>query len=75
MLEYGVTTKEAAEAVAQLARLMPPPNETDIKYIKKNPSLNFFQKRRLIRAIRKAGEEIKKQKEESRAAGNKLTEK
>lgn len=60
MLEYGVTTKEAAEAVAQLARLMPPPNETDIKFIKKNPSLNFFQKRRLIRTIKKAGEEIKK---------------
>lgn len=52
MSACGVTTKELSEAVQKLMSLMPPPGEEDIELIKKNPSLNWWQKRKLIRKIK-----------------------
>lgn len=49
-----VTMKEAAEALTKVMRLLPPSVESEIGMIKKNPSLTWFQKRRLIHAIRRS---------------------
>ena len=49
--EYGITAKEAAEALTAAMRLLPPPGKEDIELIKRNPTLNWWQKRKLIRQI------------------------
>lgn len=49
----GVTKEEAEGAVYGAIKNLPPPGETEIALIKKNPSLNRFQKRRLIKQIKK----------------------
>lgn len=48
-----VTAKEAAEALAATMRLLPPLGKEEIESIKKNPTLNWWQKRNLIREIKK----------------------
>lgn len=52
MSDCGVSTKELSEAVQKLMSLMSPPGEEDIELIKKNPCLNWWQKRKLIRKIK-----------------------
>ncbi len=49
----GVTAEEAADAVYKVLRELPPIGEAEIAMIRRNPSLSWFQKRRLIRSIRK----------------------
>ena len=49
---YGATFNEASEAVKKAMSLLPPIGQTEIELIKHNPSLNWFQKRRLIRFIK-----------------------
>ncbi len=49
----GVTVEEAEGAIYGAIKNLPPPGETEIALIKKNPSLNRFQKRRLIKQIKK----------------------
>lgn len=39
--EYGITTKEAVEALTAAMRLLPPPGKEDIELIKRNPTLNW----------------------------------
>nr|UWG03078.1 MAG: hypothetical protein [Bacteriophage sp.] len=51
--EYGITTKEAAEALTAAMRLLPPPGKEDIELIKRNPTLNWCQKWKLIRQIKR----------------------
>jgi hypothetical protein len=51
--EYGITTKEAVEAVTAAMRLLPPPGKEDIELIKRNPTLNWWQKWKLIRQIKR----------------------
>ena len=46
---YGITLDEAAEAMRNAMKLLPPPGEMDILLIKANPSLNWFQRWRLFR--------------------------
>lgn len=52
---FGVTSDQAISAfekIASIARSVYDP-DMEIALIRSNPSLNFFQKRRLIREIRK----------------------
>lgn len=35
--EYGITAKEATEALTAAMRLLPPPGKEDIELIKRNP--------------------------------------
>lgn len=51
MTSYGVSTQEMAEALKQVT--WPPISEFDICLIDLNPSLNWFQKWKLKRQIRK----------------------
>ncbi len=50
MGEYGVTTEEACAAIANLPIM--PFTEENIILIQNNPSLNWFQRKRLIKQIR-----------------------
>lgn len=50
--EYGITAKEATEALTAAMRLLPPPGKEDIELIKRNPTLNWWQKWKLIRQIK-----------------------
>ncbi len=56
--EYGVTAKEASEALIAAMRLLPPPGKEDIELIKRNPTLNWWQKWKLIRQIKGMQHEI-----------------
>ncbi|MBQ6318215.1 MAG: hypothetical protein IJI23_00295 [Lachnospiraceae bacterium] len=49
---YGITAEKAAEAISKVVSKLPPPGEAEIAMISMNPSLNFFQRRRLIGEIR-----------------------
>lgn len=49
----GVTLDDAAEAMKKVMGLLPPPGETDITLIKANPSLNWFQKWKLNRFVKR----------------------
>ncbi|MFR8867383.1 MAG: hypothetical protein ACLVG0_05205 [Lachnospiraceae bacterium] len=51
--EYGITVKEAAEALTAAMRLLPPPGKEDIELIKRNPTLSWWQKWKLIHQINK----------------------
>lgn len=51
MTSYGVSTQEMAEALQQVN--WPPFSEFDICLVDLNPSLNWFQKWKLKRQIRK----------------------
>ena len=51
--EYGITTKEAVDALTAAMRLLPPPGKEDIELIKRNPTLNWWQKWKLIRQIKR----------------------
>lgn len=51
--EYGITTKEAVEALTAAMRLLPSPGKEDIELIKRNPTLNWWQKWKLIRQIKR----------------------
>lgn len=53
MKEIGVTTEEMGKAIAELAKNIPPPSQEDIDLIKKNPSLSFYQKAKIIRSMQK----------------------
>ena len=44
--EYGITAKEATEALTAAMRLLPPPGKEDIELI------NWWQKWKLIRQIK-----------------------
>ena len=50
--KYGVTAEEAAEALTAAMRLLPPPGKEDIELIKRNPTLNWWQKWKLTRQIK-----------------------
>ena len=50
--EYGITAKEATEALTAAMRLLPPAGKEDIELIKRNPTLNWWQKWKLIRQIK-----------------------
>lgn len=49
----GITAEEMSEALTHIMKLLPPTGENEIVAIKNNPSLTIFQKRRLIKMIRK----------------------
>lgn len=49
--KYGVTAAEAARALNAAMQLLPPPGKEEIELIKRNPTLNWWQKRKLIRQI------------------------
>lgn len=51
--EYGITTKEAVEALTAAMRLLPTPGKEDIELIKRNQTLNWWQKWKLIRQIKR----------------------
>lgn len=51
MIDTRITVKEATEAIYSIMSKLPPPGKKDIELIKRNPSLNLFQKIRLIRMI------------------------
>lgn len=53
MASLGVSAEEAAEACNRLAKLLPPPGPKEIMLIRMNPSLSRFQKRRIIRQIKR----------------------
>ena len=53
MKEIGVTTEEMGEAAVELIKNIPQPSEEDICLIKRNPSLSFFQKIKIIRRMKK----------------------
>lgn len=53
MKEIGVTTEEMGEAAVELIKNIPPLSEKDIDLIKRNPSLSFFQKAKIIKRMRK----------------------
>ena len=55
---FGVTHEKAANAIYELVKKLPPPGENEINLIRRNPSLNIFEKWSLIRKIRK---DIKKE--------------
>ena len=38
--EYGITAKEATEALTAAMRLLPPPGKEDIELIKRNPTFS-----------------------------------
>ena len=50
---FGVSSEDAANRIFEALRKLPPIGETEINLIRRNPSLNIFQKWRLIREIRK----------------------
>lgn len=50
---YDITGEEAAEAISKVMKQLPPLGEDEISMIKRNPNLNFFDKWRLIRDIKK----------------------
>lgn len=50
--KYGVTTEAAAEALTAAMRLLPPPGKEDIELIKRNHTLNWWQKWKLTRKIK-----------------------
>lgn len=50
--EYGITAKEATEVLTAAMRLLPPPGKEDIELIKRNPTLNWWQKWKLICQIK-----------------------
>ena len=49
--KYGATAAEAARALNAAMQLLPPPGKEEIELIKRNPTLNWWQKRKLIRKI------------------------
>ncbi len=51
--DFGTTTNEAAEAISRAMKKLPPPGDEEIILISMNPSLNFLQKRQLIKQIRR----------------------
>lgn len=51
--KLGVSIEEAANAFRNFARYIPPFTEEDIARVKRNPSLSFIDKFRIIRNIRK----------------------
>lgn len=51
MSKFGVTSEEICEAIVRLPKI--PFSEMDIALIRSNPSLSWFQKRKLIKEIRK----------------------
>jgi hypothetical protein len=51
MRGYGVTFDEMCKAVSNMPKI--PFTEMDIILIKSNPSLSWFQKRKLVRKIKK----------------------
>ena len=53
MKDIGVTTKEMGRDVGELIKNIPPLSEKDIDLIKRNPSLSFFQKAKIIKRMRK----------------------
>lgn len=53
MASAGYTTEEALHGMERLSKYIPPLGEIDIEMIKQNPSLSFFQKRKLTRQIKK----------------------
>ena len=53
MKDIGVTTEEMGRAVGELIKNIPPLSEKDIDLIKRNPSLSFFQKAKIIKRMRK----------------------
>lgn len=53
MKDIGVTTEEMGRAVGELVKNIPPLSEKDIDLIKRNPSLSFFQKAKIIKRMRK----------------------
>jgi len=53
MQTQGVTMEQAADAICEAVKLLGPPGEREIELIKANPSLNIFQKWKLIRLIKK----------------------
>lgn len=53
MKEIGVTTEEMGKAVEEFIKNIPPLSEGDIYLIKRNPSLSFFQKIKIIRRMKK----------------------
>lgn len=42
--EYGITAKEATEALTAAMRLLPPPGKEDIELIKKKPYFKLVAK-------------------------------
>lgn len=53
MKEIGATTEEMGKAVVELIKNIPPLSEGDIYLIKRNSSLSFFQKIKIIRRMKK----------------------
>lgn len=49
--QYGITSQEACESITHLPQI--PFSEMDIALIRSNPGLSWFQKRKLIKEIRK----------------------
>lgn len=49
----GCTAEEFGTALRNVTNLLPPLGEREIDLIERNPSLNWFQKKRLIRKTRK----------------------
>lgn len=49
----GVTLDDAAEAMKKVMYLLPPLGEMEISLVKANPSLNWFQKWKLNRFIKR----------------------
>lgn len=51
MKNYGVTTEEMCQAILNSPKI--PFTEKDIVLIRSNPCLSWFQKRKLIREVKK----------------------
>ena len=51
MKEYGITTNEVCETIAHMSKI--PFSEMDIALIRSTPSLSWFQKRKLVREVKK----------------------
>lgn len=49
----GVSMSEATQAICSAMRALSPPGDAEIAMIRDNPSLNIFQKWRLIHKIKK----------------------
>lgn len=52
MASCGYTTEEVLQGMEIFSKYIPPLGEIDIEMIKHNPSLSFFQKRKLTSQIR-----------------------
>lgn len=50
MREYGITTDEACETITNMPKI--PFSEVDVALIRNNPSLSWFQKRKLIGEVK-----------------------